>query len=165
MAGEALVYSKASDYAIRALVHLARCPSRTLVRAVDIAKTEKLPPLFLAKTLQGLVRQRLLKSSRGRGGAFQFWLDPKEICLRDVVRAVDGIPCYEQCAMGRQRCSVEDACPMHEGWAGLRSQIVQYLQQTTIAGLASAPDARRNWCGLPRLSPNAKPKHISNIVV
>ena len=139
-----MIYSQASEYAIRALVYLARGPSCRFVPAKDIAQAEKIPWCFLAKILETLAKKRMLRSSRGRDGGFTLRLDPGEICLLDIVKALDEVVCFEQCAMGHPKCSVKHSCPMHDRWTELRLHIKRYLQRITIAGLASRPDGRRD---------------------
>jgi Rrf2 family protein len=133
-----MIYSKASEYAVRACVHLARCPSGELVSVKQIARQEHIPLWFLAKILHELVGRRLLRSRKGPTGGFTLGLDPSEIRLLDIVQALDGIACYEQCAMGHVECSEEHPCPMHEVWKDMRSRILDYLRSNTIGDLVGS---------------------------
>jgi len=129
-----MIYSKASEYAVRACVHLARRPGE-LVSVKQIARREHIPLWFLAKILQELADRRLLTSRKGPAGGFALGLDPDEIRLLDIVQALDGIACYEQCAMGHEECSEEHPCPMHGVWKDMRTRILDYLRQNTIGEL------------------------------
>ena len=78
--------SKASEYAIRALVYIEtknRGNNRPGYR--EIAAAIDAPEQFTAKILQSLVRQGMLNSVRGRGGGFFFDADADPLKLVDVI--------------------------------------------------------------------------------
>ena len=133
-----MIYSKPCEYAIRALVFLARFPDRGAVQGVEIAKAEGLPAPVLGKVLQELVRKGLLESRRGPGGGFRLARNPRLITLRDVVAAIDGLDQFAECAVGLEGCSDNSPCPLHDTWKGLRTQLMTYLETTTLDDMATA---------------------------
>jgi len=137
-----MVYSRASEYGICALVYIARRSAAQFITTAEIAKAENLPCRFLAKILQTLARRHILDSCKGRDGGFMLRWDPHRLCLLDIVCALEEIPSFQRCAMGRQRCSTSQSCAMHKGWAELRSHIILYLKGISIASLAEKPDPR-----------------------
>jgi Rrf2 family protein len=137
-----VIYSKASEYAIRALVYMARRSAAKFITTAEIAKAENLPRQFLAKILQLLARKHVLESCKGPDGGFTLRLDPHRVYLLDIVCALEEIPAFQGCAMGRERCSTTQSCAMHERWAELRSHIIWYLKRISIASLAEKPDPR-----------------------
>ena len=66
-----LKLTRGSDYAIRAMIHIASLPDGRPAMRRDIARVQKIPRDFVARILQPLVRAGLLKSSRGTGGDFR----------------------------------------------------------------------------------------------
>jgi len=145
-----MIYSKAAEYAVRACVHLARRPAGELVTVKQIARREHIPLSFLAKILQELAGRRLLRSRKGSAGGFTLGLDPDEIRLLDIVQALDGIACYEQCAMGHKECSEDRPCPMHDVWKDLRSRILNSLNRNTIGDLVRSNQVHaRRYSGKP----------------
>ncbi len=133
-----MIYSKPCEYAIRALVFLARFPDRGAAQGVEIAKAEGLPAPVLGKVLQELVRKGLLESRRGPGGGFRLARNPRLITLRDVVAAIDGLDQFAECAVGLEGCSDNSPCPLHDTWKGLRTQLMTYLETTTLDDMATA---------------------------
>jgi len=131
-----MIYSKPCEYAIRALVFLARFPDHGAARG--IAKAEGLPAPVLGKVLQELVRKGLLESRRGPGGGFRLARNPQLITLRDVVAAIDGLDQFAECAVGLEGCSDESPCPLHDTWKGLRTKLMNYLETTTLTDMAAA---------------------------
>lgn len=138
-----MIYSRSSEYAIRAFVHLAQAPSGSYVMVKQIAATEGIPTHFLAKILQQLARKGLLRSSKGPTGGFALRAAADEIHLVDIVEALDGLGEYQACAAGLSECSDDMPCPMHESWKALRSRIMDYLGRNTIEDLAKALEQKR----------------------
>jgi len=131
-----MLYSGSCEYAIRALTFLAQRPTGKLTLLGDIAEAEGIPRAFLAKVLQDLVREGLLRSARGPTGGYALGDSPERITLYDIRRAVDGAEDVERCAVGLDPCSDDTPCPLHDTYKPLRAAIESYLQETTIADLA-----------------------------
>ncbi len=143
-----MIYSKSSEYAIRACVHLARVPVGKCAMVKDIAKDENIPAHFLAKILQSLARKGLLKSTKGPSGGFCLQLPSRNLKLLDIVAAVDGLEQYERCVAGLPQCTDSAPCPMHKNWARLRSRIISYLGSGSIGDLARTPSAKARRTGV-----------------
>ncbi len=133
-----MIYSRPCEYAIRALAYLARRPNQPSAQALEIAREEKLPAPVLGKVLQELVRKGLLESRRGPGGGFRLARRAELITLRDVVAAIDGLDHFLECAVGLERCADDAPCPLHDTWKGLRTQMLHYLETTTLEEMAQA---------------------------
>ncbi len=131
-----LIFSASCKYAIRAVIFLARHPEGAVSR--NIADECGLSPDLLAATLKTLARNNILDSVKGANGGFFLRRDPVDICLADIVRAVDGDDYSSECAMGYPKCPIEpDApCAMHQRWQEMKTLIREYLRETSIAELA-----------------------------
>jgi Rrf2 family iron-sulfur cluster assembly transcriptional regulator len=152
-----ILYSKASEYAVAALVHLAKCPSGEYVHVKDIARDENIPAGFLSGLLQRLSKDGLVASRKGLKGGFALRSDPDTVSLLDVVCAIDGMPRWERCAMGYPACAPEDPCEMHDGWIEVRDRIRAFMQLTTIGELANARLLRKPEPVLASLNPAINP--------
>ena len=138
-----MIYSRSSEYAIRAFVHLAQVHEGKYVMVKNIAEEEDIPSHFLAKILQQLARKGLLRSSKGPTGGFALRVPASEIRLLDIVESLDGLAAYQQCASGLSECSDDMPCSMHDSWVNLRSRIMDYLGRNTIADLAKALEVKK----------------------
>ncbi|MGH9667558.1 MAG: RrF2 family transcriptional regulator [Bryobacteraceae bacterium] len=145
-----MIYSRAAEYAIRAFVELAHAPSGRYMMAKQVAAQSDIPAHFLAKILQQLARQGMLKSSKGPTGGFSLRIPAAEISLLRIVEAVDGLEDYRRCIGGRPECNDDAHCSMHDSWKTLRSRIMDYLEGTSIADLAKALDDKRGLAVKPR---------------
>jgi DNA-binding IscR family transcriptional regulator len=88
-------------------------------------------------------------------GGFALELPPGQIRLLDIVEALDGASACQHCPMGLAVCSDAAPCAMHNGWMGLRSRIMEYLERSTIADLAAALEKKK------RKSAAARNKKVS----
>ncbi|MFA5004831.1 MAG: Rrf2 family transcriptional regulator [Candidatus Omnitrophota bacterium] len=79
-----------SEYALLALIYLARKNSAEPVTVEAIASAQGIPPKFLEQILLDLKRAKLLKSSKGQHGGFILSRRPNDICLAEVIRLFDG---------------------------------------------------------------------------
>src|ERR1700736_6204326 len=111
-----MIYSKSSEYGIRAAIHLAQLPDGGYAMAKDIAQEEEIPAPFLAKILQEMARKGVLRSVKGPSGGFCLKKKASEIRLLDIVAAIDGLSQYSRCAEGFGECSAKTACPLHDNW-------------------------------------------------
>lgn len=131
------MWSKTTEYAIRALVQVAVSNSEGRRPGFrEIADSIDAPVQFTAKILQSLSRASLLKSVRGRGGGFYFDPEGEELKLAQVIRVLEGDKYFSGCVVGLPRCDVNHPCPLHNEFYRIRTQLVELSNQETIQGLA-----------------------------
>jgi len=145
-----MIYSRSAEYAIRAFVNLSRVPEGKYAMVKHIAQQEEIPTHFLAKILQQLARKGLLRSSKGPTGGFTLRRKASEVSLMNIVEALDGLGDYDKCASGLAECNDEQPCGMHDSWNALRSRIIEYLKQTSIADIQTALEEKRRALAKPR---------------
>jgi Rrf2 family protein len=108
------------------------------VSAAEIADAEGLPQYYLAKVMQDLVRARVLKSTRGRGGGFVLAAAPEAVTVLAVVSAVEDVTRFEhECVLGLNSCTDTAPCPMHDQWKPVRTAIMAKIRTMTVADLAT----------------------------
>ena len=131
-----MIYSTTTKYAIMALIDLAsRQEQRAQIK--DLSRSTGIPRQFLGKIVQTLVKAGVLSSSKGRGGGIGFATDPKQVGLASIVRIIDGNNALMNCMFGLQLCDGTRNCPIHRMWGPIRDQIMDFLENTTIADLSS----------------------------
>ena len=102
-----MIYSATTEYAIRALSHIATLESGERILARDLAKETGVPRQFLGKILHRLARLGFLDSAKGRGGGFRFEMDPGTITVHRVVTAMEGDERLKKCVLGLDDCNDE----------------------------------------------------------
>src|SRR5210317_2169654 len=126
------------------MVSLAEQPEGQLIQLKDVAEKEDIPFHFLAKTMQILSRKGLVRSHRGPRGGFCLASKPHEITLYDIVDPIDHIANYDEiCILGIDVCSDEAACPLHDEWKQIRSDIRSTLEHKNLAEMVGQLEEKR----------------------
>ena len=100
------MFSKACEYGIRAMLHIARTSKvGTRVGIRDIAKAIDSPEPFMAKILQDLSRKGLVLSIKGPNGGFYMNEVHQKISLAEIVTAIDGDQLFNGCGLGLKACN------------------------------------------------------------
>jgi len=128
------MFSKSCEYGIRATIFIAtHCCKEGKVGLKEIAKEIDSPIAFTAKILQVLVKNNIVKSSKGVGGGFMILKDElKSIKLVNIVNAIDGDSVFLRCGLGLSNCSEEHPCPVHEKFKFIKQDLAFMLENTTL---------------------------------
>ncbi len=127
-----VLFSRACEYALRALFEMARHPEQDFWTVQDLAQRTETPAPFLAKTFQSLVKGEVLISTKGRHGGFTFARRPQRISLMEIVDIIDGPDVSKNCALGLAHCSDDMPCPFHAHWKAIRVSISNVLRNETL---------------------------------
>ena len=135
-AGEPMIFSTSTKYAIRGLAQLARVPWGTRLPVKVWVKPTDLPPFFMIKIFQKVARARPdILTARQRLG-FALSKAPEEISVMDIVQAIDGRHWPDRCVMGSRACKNRGRCPMHKSYDPVRRHLNAWMRATTLAKLA-----------------------------
>jgi Rrf2 family protein len=134
--GSSMQLTRAADYAVRVVIHLATLPphERTLLPA--LARATGTPENFLSKILQSLCRAGLIASWRGKSGGFEILAPGREASIRTVIEAIDGPICLNICLISGASCSRKSFCPAHPIWASAQEAMLSVLNTARVADLA-----------------------------
>jgi Rrf2 family iron-sulfur cluster assembly transcriptional regulator len=133
-----MIFSRATEYAIRGLSELAGRTRGGTFMLDDLIAGANLPRDFLAKIFQRLVKAGILHSCKGRGGGFSLVRPPHEVTLMHIMEAIEGPQPVDICAVGMGRCSDTMPCPQHHLYKPIRLRLKEYLTTTTLADLAAS---------------------------
>ena len=130
-----MLITRATEYAIRAVLYLAKQTRGEIVYKKDICKTQNITPAFLTKILQPLIKLGIVGSQRGVGGGFYLLKDPSEVTLLDVVKAEEGPLYLNQCLTREGLCERDVFCPVHGAWREVRNEFMKILERYSFASL------------------------------
>lgn len=133
--------TRASDYAIRLLAHLAK--NNIEVTSQELANKLDIPFNHIAKLVQILARRGYLLTRKGKGGGLRLAMDPAKIDLAEVVEAVEGPLVISDCILHRGACRFSAKCRARKCFAKLREQMRQVLAGTSIYDLVPSMQQRR----------------------
>ncbi|NLT50842.1 MAG: Rrf2 family transcriptional regulator [Ignavibacteria bacterium] len=131
-----MIYTKTGEYAIRAVLYLARQPKEALVMSSEIAESEEIPSHYLAKILQRMAKYGYVDSFKGRGGGFKITELAQRSSILEIVERVEGPVINLKCVTGLKECSDENPCPLHEEWAELRNRIYNLISSKSVQEVA-----------------------------
>jgi Rrf2 family protein len=131
--------TRQADYAVRAVLHLARVGNAERSATSSVAKEQNIPPSFLAKIISQLSIAGLLHTSRGARGGVTLARDPKEITLLEVIEAIDGPIQLNECVQEQGVCSFEDNCPIRSVWCNAQDELVKRLRNTNFGDMLAQP--------------------------
>ncbi len=128
-----MLFTRATEYALLALVIIAKenKPLGTdyLSKRLDISRS------FLAKILQSLAKQEILRSYKGATGGFMLARPPQELSIKEIAQAAEGK------AISVFDCSSDQACcPSNKGdfctlWPflnRLQNKVDHFLEDLTL---------------------------------
>jgi Rrf2 family protein len=136
--------TRQADYAVRAILYLARLGSDQRAATSQIAQEQQIPPSFLAKIVSQLSVAGLLQTSRGARGGVSLARSPEEITLLEVVEAIDGPILLNECVAENCACNFGDDCPICSVWCEAQAELVTRLRATNFSHFLqfeSAPEA------------------------
>lgn len=140
-----------TDYTLRVLMYCAACQHRAQpVTITEIAQNYGISRSHLTKIVQELAAQKLLETTRGRGGGMRLKKPANQINLGEVVRTTESdftmVECFD---VVNNQCRLS----LHCGLKGVLSQAMQayftVLDGVTLADLVPArpvanPSSRRS---------------------
>jgi Rrf2 family protein len=130
-----MLLSRACEYAIRAVLYLAKHQDVSYVSVKEISEHTDVSFHFLGKILQTLTQKGLLISYKGPKGGIQLAKPPDEITVLQVVEAIDGLNVLKQCVLGLPNCGEGKPCALHDQWGPIRAEICDMFQGKSIAQL------------------------------
>jgi Rrf2 family protein len=128
--------TRAADYAVRVMIHLAALPPGTRISQVELAKAVDCPGPFLAKVLQRLARAGLIATRRGNAGGIELPDMHRSASMLAVVEAIEGPVRLNICLDSGHSCPRQSWCPAHSVWAACQVALTNILQNSTISDLA-----------------------------
>ena len=128
--------TRQADYAVRAVLHLARNGEQRIATS-KIAEEQRIPPSFLAKIISQLSIAGLLHTSRGAHGGVTLAREAKDITLLEVVEAIDGPIQLNECVGDSGTCSFDATCPLRPVWCDAQEELVGRLKDTNFANMMS----------------------------
>ena len=132
---DASMLSLTSEYALRAMIHLAQRAEEWPITGKQIAKESGIPAKYLSKVLGDLVRAGVLESARGIGGGFRMVRPPRKVALYDILAPFEPLQ-HRRCPFGNQLCGDDNPCLAHDRWKKVVETEKGFLKRTSIFDVA-----------------------------
>jgi Rrf2 family protein len=129
--------TRAGEYAVRCVLYLSTQGVGLIANRKQIAREMDIPDQFLCKIAQQLARSGILEIVQGAKGGLRLTVSPENISLLDVVEAVIGEICLNDCIVRPESCNRSQTCAVHQIWDKASSQLRNTLREATFAGLVN----------------------------
>jgi Rrf2 family protein len=129
--------SRKGDYAVRALLDIARRQGQGRRKTRDIAEAMDIPRQYLTQILADLVAGGYLEARQGPAGGYILARPAEEITLREIVEVAEGPITLDQCVLQGGPCDWVESCPIHDTWSEAQAAFTDRLESTTFADLAA----------------------------
>jgi Rrf2 family transcriptional regulator, iron-sulfur cluster assembly transcription factor len=128
--------TRGGEYGIRGVLYLAQQEEGKVSMLSAIAKTQDVPPRFLAKIFQALAKAGVVRSHRGAKGGFSLAKAAQDITIKDVIEAVEGPIQLNICLVAPGECNRDSLCPIHTVWEEAQEKMMMVLSRKNFAELA-----------------------------
>ena len=125
--------SKASAYSLHALMYMVRHITQLPATTNTIAKAEGIPPGYLAKIFQQLVKAAFVKTAENKNKGYVFAKPPEEISLLELFELIEGESLFDDCLLRHCECGgTSDNCCIFAKWLSATKKIKQLLSETSL---------------------------------
>jgi len=154
--------TRAADYAVRVMIHLASQPEGTVVSNALLAKVAEAPESFLSKVLQSLARAGLIQARRGTIGGFSLLPSGATASLLGVVEAIDGPIALNLCLTSGDPCHRRQECVAHGVWIRAQQAMLAVLSAAKIADLVSAKAGHNTLLNISQVADGSNQELVSS---
>lgn len=147
-----------AEYGLICALHLARKNSEGPVTGREIAESERLPGDYVEQIMLRLRRAEIVRSTRGAKGGYTLARDPKEISVRDVLKASELATFDLHCVshpVNEERCADSGDCSIRPVWMLLQQRIDEVLAGVLLSDLLATEASVRDRVGLVSLTMGA----------
>jgi Rrf2 family iron-sulfur cluster assembly transcriptional regulator len=121
-----------TDYALRAMVNLARNYDKGLVSSRTVSKQENVSYQLTCKLLQKLNNAGLVTSYMGPKGGFGLSKEPSKINLLEIIEAIQSPISLNRCLLYKGFCPKQKDCPVRPKLLELQKYIGSFLGNITL---------------------------------
>lgn len=101
-------YSKATNYALHTMLHLAIATPNQRVGVQELAQQLEVSPTYLSKILAKLVKAGMIESSSGANGGYKLRTDWEDISFLDIIHAIEGpASLFGSCLKNNPGCLIQ----------------------------------------------------------
>lgn len=135
-----LELTKRGDYAVRAMIALARGDGERL-SARRISDAMEIPVRFLPQVLADLQRAGLVAAAAGRSGGYLLARSADGISLLEVIEAVEGDSRRRTCVLRGGPCGRDGTCDVHDVFFAGQEALLGTLAAASLTSLAARDGA------------------------
>ena len=125
--------STKARYALRVMADLAQHQQEGYIPLKDIAKRQEISEKYLEIILKSLVKNKMLKGVRGKGGGYRLTRSPEEYVIGEIIELTEGplapVACLRPDA---EECSRRETCVTLPLWKKYNALIQDFFFHITF---------------------------------
>lgn len=122
--------------AVKAVIYLAsQANEKKKINFKEIATHINENEHTVGKLLQKLVRDNVIKSTKGPFGGFYITSEQKKLPIKEIIVSIDGNGLFSNCGLGLSQCSELRPCPIHNEFKPIRELIEKMCTERKISEL------------------------------
>ncbi len=126
--------STKSRYAVTSLLDLVMHSDQGPVSLADISIRQGISLSYLEQLFAKMRRNKLVVSTRGPGGGYSLGGSPEQVCIADVINAVDEVMQVADKDISNSSPTYEP-CLTEQLWEELSAEIENYLTTISLADM------------------------------
>ena len=129
--------SQKCQYALRAVLELAKRRGEGPTRIATVAEAQKIPVRFLEQILGQLRQGGFVESRRGVHGGYLLSAGPGQLSVGQIIEFIDGPLSPVQCLAGGKddQCPLLGECVFLSMWSRARDAVANVYDRTTFQDL------------------------------
>ena len=125
--------SKKTEYALIALKDIALNSGERITTVREISENNQIPRDLLAKILQVLKREKIVKSIQGAKGGYILNTPIDEITLLRLIEILEGPAGLVECSLPEtKKCNRAEICSIRRQLLKLNDMVLKLLRETTL---------------------------------
>lgn len=123
-------------YALRVMIDLAQQEQGRYIPLKDIAARQEISEKYLEMILKSLVKEKLLRGLRGKGGGYQLTRPPKDYTVGEILELAEGTLATVACLMpDAEPCSRAGNCCTLPMWKRFDALVHDFFYGITLTDL------------------------------
>ena len=128
--------STKARYALRVMADLAQHQQEGYIPLKDIAKRQEISEKYLEIILKSLVKNKMLKGVRGKGGGYRLTRSPEEYVIGEIIELTEGPLAPVACLRpDSEECSRRETCVTLPLWKKYNALIQDFFFHITLEDL------------------------------
>lgn len=123
-------------YALRVMLDLAAQDSEQYIPLKEIAERQEISEKYLEIILKTLVKEKLLKGLRGKGGGYRLTRSPEEYTVGEILELSEGTLSSVAClAPNADECPRGNRCNTLPMWKRFDAMVHDFFYNVTLADI------------------------------